>query len=32
MTPKAGTGLSMQHALGGDLSGRFAEPDGKTPW
>lgn len=32
MTPEEGARLPVQHALGGDDSGRFLEPDGATPW
>lgn len=31
MTTQAGASLPMQHAFSDDLSGRFAEPDGKAP-
>jgi NAD(P)-dependent dehydrogenase (short-subunit alcohol dehydrogenase family) len=32
MTPEEGAKLPVQFAVGGEESGRFAEPDGKTPW
>ncbi len=32
MTPEEGARLPVRYALGGDVSGRFVEPDGETPW
>lgn len=32
MTPTEGARLPVRHALGGEASGRFVEPDGETPW
>lgn len=32
MTPEQGAQLPVQYALGGEVSGRFVEPDGMTPW
>lgn len=32
MTPEEGARLPVQYALGGDVSGRFVEPAGETPW
>lgn len=32
MTPEEGARLPVQYALGGEESGSFVEPDGRTPW
>ena len=32
MTPAEGAQLPVRYALGGNESGQFIEPDGKTPW
>lgn len=32
MTPEEGARLPAQHAISGNLSGRFFEPDGSSPW
>jgi NAD(P)-dependent dehydrogenase (short-subunit alcohol dehydrogenase family) len=32
MTPEEGARLPVQHALGGQDTGGFFEPDGRTPW
>ena len=32
MTPEEGARLPVRYALGGEMSGRFLEPDGETPW
>lgn len=32
MTPEEGARLPVQYALGADVSGRFVEPAGETPW
>ncbi|MBP2302083.1 SDR family oxidoreductase [Azospirillum picis] len=32
MTPEEGARLPVRHAMSGDETGRFFEPDGETPW